>query len=454
MMSIFGLIMFWIRRSYYPIKQRRPWLVILEVGFMYLSLTINIVSDVIPDFVNVCLPFKVLAPLFFHIALEIAVLRVFLLFYWDFLTQVGMRYYYGNDKDKARPLVKFDRVRNFLLWKRNVFSEKFFFCCSVIIALFFYGTTLLLSLPKYVSSGASDQLVCIEHRENNLLVTMIHVIFVLVFEIIFVFVVLKDIQENLNLKKEFYAHSCVTSFYICMIILYYSVIKWNFSTATAAKLQFFLIVFLPYLNILAISVFRVLYWSYTKSNQQILIRTIGLKNQKDIDELFSTRKHLIHAVMQDFREIFNDPKGFDILLQFSKKDFCSESVLFLKECNDYKELFRLQESQITTIYYAVKIYNDFVGKDSTYGINLSSEIRQHLDEIFLSEINEEKKQDFAVENLKDVFQSAEEEISKLLIYDCLPRLKLTDQYLKWKEELEIFSTESVIELARPSSMNQ
>jgi hypothetical protein len=91
--NLIGMVWFWMRRDKFPIPQRKPVIVLIPIFCFLVTGVIAMIPDVFPDVSLNCLILRIAGSIFFYPAMEVMMLRVFLLFYWVILTKAGAEYY-------------------------------------------------------------------------------------------------------------------------------------------------------------------------------------------------------------------------------------------------------------------------------------------------------------------------------------------------------------------------
>lgn len=413
-LTLVGLSWFWVRRNFFPIKPRKPYLVISTSLGYFSVIMLNTLPRNFPENAGkYCLIPRIIAPFFFHLTLQLSVLRVFLLFYWDLITQAGVRYYYRDSTEMLR-VRQYDSLGKFFLWNRHKLSDAIFLLGSILIGLLFFLASLILSLPRLLPLGIlhedANGKLCNRYKVNNLVVSLVHTVFAVVFQLSFLFYALRNVEENLYFKKEFSGIAFGFVFYILMLL---TSILGKFYIF-GLDLEVFLVAFLPNITLLILAIYRVLFWSY---------RNMPTEVPKDLASSSNERRHVVHSILQDFKEVLHDPKGFQILLEFCQKDFCAENVLFLKECSEFTRTERRWP-------LGKRIYEEFIATDSKLPVNISVECRQRLDITFQNNAQQEEEESALAAN---IFEDAEKEITNLLLFDCFVRLRLSSSYRQWKD---------------------
>lgn len=119
----------------------------------------------------------------------------------------------------------------------------------------------------------------------------------------------------------------------------------------------------------------------------------------------------------DLERILSEKKTFDVLLDFGRRSYCTESILCYRDIQDYKKLKKLA----TRKKLAMRIINSYLKKDSPYELNMPK-IEQRGEE--LKSIVENSD-----EISRDVFQSIQEHCMNDM-KDVFERLKSSNKEIQ------------------------
>lgn len=137
--STIGMIVYSMRHSKFPIQQRRSWIVVLEsIGFLVVTAT-EIALSAFPSLQNItCFIPRLVTVWFFQVAVQLAVLRVFLLLYWSLITE------------SFRSSFSKEVMGNFFIKKRRLFPISSWVLISICCGTFHFILNSILSVDYYI----------------------------------------------------------------------------------------------------------------------------------------------------------------------------------------------------------------------------------------------------------------------------------------------------------------
>lgn len=138
-------------------------------------------------------------------------------------------------------------------------------------------------------------------------------------------------------------------------------------------------------------------WDKVKGMAKKIGITKSDPHTKDIKKMTIREEVLNHTKWNTFEEISKNESAYKALKDFAKGRFCEEIFLFFEAYENYKsESKSLNSDEIVS--ELTKIYNTFIKVESENELNISSDLRKGMKNIFEKNIDEDLK------NSKKVFK--------------------------------------------------
>jgi hypothetical protein len=209
--NVVGMIWFWMRRDKFPIPQRKPHIVLIQISCFLVTGIVGLLPDVFPDVAFNCLSLRIVGSIVFYPALQVLLLRVFLLWYWVILTKAGAEYYQEEINHGAGSLQSkksfmanaFQKATRYILKNRSRLTVAFWTKFALAMGFFFFLLTLIniAVLPGVWNVGVTDPL-CVKYKTNNNIIGIIDAVGFCIVPIFTIAVFLRKEGDNFFLKEE------------------------------------------------------------------------------------------------------------------------------------------------------------------------------------------------------------------------------------------------------------
>lgn len=486
-----GVAVFLSRRRKFPIHHRRPLLVVASTGSFYCVIMLNLLPATFPSIGDSCILIRVLNPLFLYPAIQFMCLRLYLLLYWDMITQAGLNHFYNRTLLGTATLSQrlYYAIGRFCLMNRSRFSENQLAGITAGISLVFYLVSLIFFFRNFeqVSRASINDEICDLYRNSNRILNGINISIFGAAPVSLAIFAFRNFDDGLLLKAEFNGILISAVIFIVLQIVKSFIEK----KLDALNIFTFISIFPPFFIFVSVTLYRVVFWSFkydSKSSQSdptSSSRNINLLlNSSNANLIKNFSVHPLeskrHMIVEELRQILENSEGHKLFLNFAEKEFTVESVLFLDSCKEFSTLFpHNNDSQklIRIREFGKKIFEQFIQDEAVLRVNISSNCKQELERTFMPMNNsslystsitvvaveispkkqsqshssssssgkksnsiksvifgESKKVESSLPQAlnQNCFTRAEEEILKLVAHDSFRRFKLHKEFAKWK----------------------
>jgi hypothetical protein len=426
--------------------------------------------DVFPNASFNCLILRITGSVVFYPAMQVLLLRVFLLFYWVILTKAGAEYYQdelahtsGGTLQAKKSFIgtTFQKVTRYLLRNRSRLTDTFWTKFALGMGFFFTLLTLvnIAFLPGVWKVGISDPL-CIKYKTNNNIIGIIDAAFFCIVPIITIAIFLRKEGDNFFLKEE--VHNLRLLFIVYVLCQGVSSIFQK--QLDSVHLVLFVSTFAPVMVCPYVQLYKVIWWSYKYDNlNNKETNSIGTSQDSNTSAVRSHKRR----PKEILRDLLTDNEGHQLLLNFLMKEFAAESLYFYDSLRRFRSLCLEDSPDMHKIKAsALEIFNEFIHENASLTINISSACRERLtvvfesdtlhvdldvtkvttvpqdastsgDNIILSITEKFENPNPAKDRIhQGIFDEAQSEIIQLLASDSLRRLQATTEYQEWKNKFE------------------
>lgn len=355
---IYYSIIFIKNRNNNIILNREPFLIICYNISYGLFTIIQIINDF--RIIN-CRPFEIFTTMSILLIMNIFILRGILLYLKHFFTQIKI-----NISDNNKNYTKYINYLRYkrLLNKKNVIIV--YFCFSIIYLIINIVITL-----NYNINNIQD---CYNGPNFIILATYIGFSIINVFMLIFI---LRNKKDNLKIRKDLS---------IVLISIFISFCSWL--TELIPLMHNIQYNIFPYSEMVYIICYLIIIYSSM---------VIPLKYNSNIKKLINENSNYKNEILVHIK---NDLL-YDILLEFSKKEFAFENVLFCKSVENFKLDYK---NRWTNGKY---IIDKYISSSSILSINIDHKKRISINNKF-KDLNINKNIE------KDFFNEIEDIILKLI----------------------------------------
>ena len=295
-------------------------------------------------------------------------------------------------------------IFRFIWTRRHLFDNRFFSLPRIIAILISLGLILADAWTYY---AADHRLSCtLTFLEPSYL--LLAYLLSLVVGFLLILPKFKQIQENFLIKEELLV---IVS--LCLLIAV-SLIGLRFSSgnlAAQALACLFCGFMFPFLSVLVSSYW--ILWKIRKTGNNSKIKS--RKHTSNVRQAGSRGSQLSPGskVGLTVENILVDPKLDAMFEEFMAKEFCIESLLFLRAVNEFLGLFRDEEPPELIQMKAARIYRLFCSGEARFVINISSATRANLKQAFSSESTPVITE--------TIFDAAKIEVERMIKDDKIPR---------------------------------
>jgi hypothetical protein len=408
------IFLYFFRRHKFPIAQRLPLLVAVELFVIAIKGTLVLwqgADDNTDHVIKNCKFYQISVGATEDLSYLLLLIRVGWLLFKDFVTKALIDRYSDPSKRGSQILMS-NCIYRILSHMLNLLGRSITLFCFLAPILILSGANMIVLERR----DDSDQIVgnCLDARFGVYSTALQGSIisYLLLFGSIAIYS-LRNIQDKLNLFIEIRALALPG-----LVQLSYFVVSYILGN-TPSELHLFSGLIISPAFVLVQTLYP-LKLSFDQEKLEIRITAQRLAPQ------IQTTGDLI----QELHLWIQDPDLRSVFLHFLESEFSVENLLFILACLDFEKL--VQSSPANTKYItseARDIRNSFVYENSASSINLSAKTRRKL----LSALSESKLTEMKEgTDLSNVFTGAKEEIVQLMVTDSFKRFQFTQEYLEIK----------------------
>lgn len=344
-LSLVAFTLLWIRRDKFPIRERKPWTVLLSTGSLTIVSVMMCVREIMGGDID-CFPFWVVYSIFNTFLFATIVLRGSILIISFNLTQGALEFHQSMVQHKEQMIdhLKGDvaleeKSSNWFLSRRRYFSAKYLiplFSLAVVILCLPILLFFAVNQDAVDSSSTSDQ--CIGHVYIFRYVDLPFGALMLV-----AFLIghqkLKAVREQFYIKEELQHLGMVL---VCIAVLISVLVTLDHfgrenGNSLMKDIADFIFAFVRYVALLVwvlwISIFQIVYVSYEIERRDLE----KIKKISDLDDIVPNRAS-IEVMRSELLEMLEDGEGYSVFLKVVEQQFSVENLLFWKDVIEFKRM--------------------------------------------------------------------------------------------------------------------
>lgn len=464
-----AMVWFWSRRKVFPIAQRKPYIVLAEMGSFLMVTVVSLLPRAFQIWDFRCLVIRLMSSFFFYPTVALTTLRVFLLWYWQIITAAGVKHYDSNFNNSDKSLLltekqnKLSNIETMLLKKRSVLTDNFWLTIAVSFGMVFFLSTLQFAVRNPETSEVSTKTrLCEEYRSSNGVISSIATVLMCFLPIGFLLWKIRHSEDHLYLKEEF--KSLVI---ICVVFSICNIASVIFSNLfIELDIVFVVTTFVPSITFTTLTLYRVIHWSYV--HQEILQRNHLTSTESTNSALLDLKSSRVRVQSQSqvrnnfarqFVDFLEDKEGHQLFFRHVQKEFSPEGIMMYDACKKYRMNYdswaQAEPNRIQSL--GRQIYTEFIRNDAPLMVNISYKCRMKLcakfeqkdltwntitvteissvsgdDQKSLSTADGPSKERTGLNFSLDLFAEAETEIILLIASDSFRRFKLSREYKAWE----------------------
>jgi hypothetical protein len=393
-----SLFVYFRRRKLFPIQQRYPHLVIVELSVFALNSVAFSIHAAAPNsaFFSSCYDYNVLLALLEHVPVAVTIYRLVLVFFKDLDTKLLMLeekflLTHGKIPALSAPVVKNHSVGNpffkVSLWILKQFIKKNFSLSQIslifISPVILLGTVDLIQLSSTIQSKnfSSSEVDCINSIYTSTVIKMTLFSYYSVLAVIGFFSFLK-MEDNFSLGKEIRGLLC-----ICVAVALVLMTELNGDLFIFMQVQTRLFEFL-----FGLVIIPVLFCLQTI--RPIMLSVLHEKEEKEFQEKepfenapsgsAPVRKSTAAQRMAVLKGLIEDQEARNHLLKFLELEFSVENLFFVEHCILFKNKCTQyagspRSSQVVELVKLIHLIGDtFICESSVSSVNVSSRTRQGM----------------------------------------------------------------------------
>jgi hypothetical protein len=464
------------RRNHFPLKQRHPTVVILELLCSGGIGTVIVLSDLYPEShaASDCSTVMYSINAFVYFLMAIMVCRLLWIWHRDFVTKIGIKNqeqilgFRVIETDENAPKINTHlplKVERFLVRHlAHLQLQKLFIAITVFLVLAGIGDFIVVyrwTLVYEAAAVTAHSYACLPVLQASVSYKMVFFALVTCF-IMCLSMSLLNLKDNFGIRREMISLISlmigVVVFLACILIT--PVAEW---LLIQTKLWGFMIglVFMP--GVYFSQAIRVIWLSYAAEKAKAIADTKHSQTSQDDQAANFGKRELQEAdrILEKVKEVIADPIGKKMLREFMQTEFSIENLMFVEACTNYERMFQKNdEDQIAAASKMAKsIFENFVKTDAPFTVNLPFGVQKELT-AKLSKLNSLEDRDRGMltnvqavqvtiqppqtqvlENNIDMrsvltielFATAKDEIVRLIARDTFSRFKMSDGYAFYKE---------------------
>jgi hypothetical protein len=401
---IAGFEWYFRRRNKFPIPVRKPWLVLTELVLGGLVGSSWLIWDAIPGLSNLsCGVVFTLQVYAFVALLTCMVVRASLLWLWDILTRLSIKYQaalegkqltlLNPDEFKVRWLpeelqIFMVRHRHWVTWQSAVSIT--IVCWLFITGCYVYLVNMYANDSFFQVSYVSDVCIAIQAKILAFGVSLVLTPCL----VINAFVGISGNDDNFGLFNEM--RGMLAAGYLLCAILAIAQIPQFFVFFFEEKQLHTMLGFGADLLLLWISTYRIILWTYLINRKKFLFANVNywwkeIKAPEDIrmetlmsKRLEETTENLTIDVALLFKQLLSKPNGKMLFEKFLAMEYSLENMLFYNASVHYQSLFeaenRISKEEIVNkvIFTANAIKDKFISDKSLTSVNISAKTRKDV----------------------------------------------------------------------------
>jgi hypothetical protein len=394
--SFVGMAWYYKRRKKFPIAQRQPFVVLLETLLTNVSIFFSSVpSTSIPTmfpWLSCGLNF-ILLTITYDYVIVLAGTRIFLVIFWHYVTNTALSQHKLDGSTSARiSHKKLTNLQSFVVkWKRFLTVEFFLVLAMVVALVGSISTTsaLLWNDDAIYNLRISNQDKCVQLELATTGANGMFTLVVIAVDAILFFWMYFSVQEGLLLKVELFGILVTGSWLTVFLTVHY--FPEALDLLHGQNILRFLYSFVSGEMYLLLLVYRIIYWTYVLDENQDRVldpsSTFVLKTRTK-----TTAKNPVKrngpGLLSQLQQVLNSPTALDDFINFLRLEFAVENILFLIDCQSFKNRHKLKNSEMVAA--ALHIYRRYIAENSQCSVNISSKTREKVKKIFDPMANESR----------------------------------------------------------------
>jgi hypothetical protein len=134
-----------------------------------------------------------------------------------------------------------------------------------------------------------------------------------------------------------------------------------------------------------------------------------------------------HSLYHQMQETLDDPILNDLFERFLEKEFCVENLFYYMECREIEKMVSSKKAKKYIIEKVREVRDTYIRSSAINSVNISSSQREKL--MTLLQGDHEIEQLIMRSQLSAVFLDSKKEIFNLMAKDAFLRFKLTEEYI-------------------------